>query len=138
MFFRVFHRIEKSKIYMDSFISSLFYPQLYKLGTWSVHHVRRYPIRHTVWVGVHISNRLLLLYQLMNFNETFWDILLTQCWGAPTTYIFGCWKFLIAWNRLWLEAGDINWLTIFLVIHWFWNADPCAQCLMSNYIFWHT
>ena len=33
-------------------------------------------IRHT-W-GVHISNSLLLLHQLMDFNETFMDIFLTQ------------------------------------------------------------
>ena len=55
---------------------------------------------------------------------------------APPIFIFQIdfWAFsYIAWNRLWLEAGDINWLTVFLGLCWFWYADPCAKCLMSKF-----
>lgn len=31
----------------------------------------------------------------------------------------GCLGFLISWNRRWLRAGDIHWVQVFLVLHWF-------------------
>jgi hypothetical protein len=72
-------------MYMDSFISSLLYPQFHKPGACSIMSLGT-SIRHTL--GVHISNSLLLLHQLMDFNETFRDIFLTQCGDAPPIFIF--------------------------------------------------
>ena len=57
---------------METFISSLLYAQMYEYS--SICHILE---------GLQISNLLLLLHQLMDFNETFRDIFLTQCGGAP-------------------------------------------------------
>jgi hypothetical protein len=54
MFLRFPWGCKIQKIYMDSFISSLVYLQLHKLGVYSIHHVRRYV--HSSHLGVHISN----------------------------------------------------------------------------------
>ena len=55
-------------------------------------------------------------------------------WRCTSYFYFsnGFWGCLIAWNRHWLEAVDINWLTVFLVLHWFWYADPCVKNLYSD------
>ena len=39
--------------------------------------------------GVHISNPLLLLLQLIDFNETFMEIFFTQCGGPPSIFSTG-------------------------------------------------
>ena len=98
-------------------------PQLHKLGVCGVvHHVDRYctSIRHTLWV--HLSNLLLLLHQLMEFNETCRDIFFNHTMWRCTSYFYfsnGFLEFLIIWNILWLEAGNIDWLAVSQVLHWF-------------------
>lgn len=53
--------------------------------------------------GVHISNPLLLLLQLIDFNETLMEIFFTQCGGPPS--IFFNWIF---WGFSQYEV-DFDW-----------------------------